>query len=244
MARHTADNGRTTNETTEVRSGAYGTDRTTDTTVGRGEERPTWTEGRDHAVADTHGRHAVEVAPEDGTAEAHSRFGGTNWGSAFFGWLVAIAITILLTGIVGAIATAVGASNDLSQTDAERQAGSIGIAAAIAVVVILAIGYYAGGYVSGRMSRFDGGRQGFGVWLIGLIVTLLAVAAGAIFGSQYNVLDRVNLPRLPIPDSAATVGGIITALVILVVTLLAAMLGGKVGHRYHNRVDRVVRGYR
>jgi hypothetical protein len=36
-------------------------------------------------------------------------------------------------------------------------------------------------------------------------------------------------------------GGIIAAVVILAVTLLAAMAGGKVGHRYHNKVDRAVR---
>ena len=34
---------------------------------------------------------------------AHERYGGVNIGAAFFGWLVAVAITILLTGIIGAV---------------------------------------------------------------------------------------------------------------------------------------------
>jgi uncharacterized protein YacL len=172
--------------------------------------------------------------------EAYSRFGGTNWGAVFFGWLVAIAVTVLLSSIIAAVATAFGVSNDVTQNQAQRQAGSIGLAAAIALVVVLAIAYYAGGYVSGRMSRFDGGRQGFGVWLLGLILTILAVVIGVVFGARYNVLDRVNLPRLPIPQDTATWGGIITGIVVLVVTLLAAVVGGKAGRRYHHKVDRTL----
>lgn len=173
-------------------------------------------------------------------AHARDRFGGTNLGAAFFGWLVAIAMTVLLSSIVGAIATALGAAGVVSQTEAERQAGTIGIVAAVVLLVVMLLAYYTGGYVAGRMSRFDGGRQGIAVWLIGLLVTLLAVVLGWIFGSDYNLLSRVNLPSLPIPSEQLGWGGIITALAILVGTALAAMAGGKVGHRYHDKVDRTV----
>ena len=125
-----------------------------------------------------------------------------NIGASFFGWIVAIGIAVLLTSIVGAVGAAVGFSGNLSQSEAERQAGTIGIAAAIVLLLVLMIGYYAGGYVAGRMSRFDGGRQGFMVWLIGLLVTIVAIVLGAVFGSQYNILDRVSLPRVPVSRSA------------------------------------------
>lgn len=197
-----------------------------DTTDGSTSTAPTVT-GRRRAVADP---------------EARDRFGGTNWGAAFFGWLVAIALTILLTSIVGAVVAAVSANTNVTQTQAQRQAGSIGIAAAVVLLVVLAVGYYAGGYVAGRMSRFDGGRQGVAVWLIGLLVTIVALVLGAVFGSQYNVLDRVNLPRIPIATDQLSWGGVITALAVLAVSLLAAMLGGAVGHRYHNKVDRAAFG--
>ncbi|HET6625579.1 MAG TPA: hypothetical protein VFG63_04260 [Nocardioidaceae bacterium] len=169
------------------------------------------------------------------------RFGGTNWGSAFFGWLVAIAVAVLLVSIVGAIAAGVGTNTEVTQSDAERQAGTIGIVAAIVLLVVLMIAYYAGGYVAGRMSRFDGGRQGLAVWVIGLVVTLIAVGLGILFGSEYNILDRVDLPTMPIPTDDLTWGGVITAAAVLIGTLLAAMAGGKVGQHYHRRVD--VAGY-
>jgi len=169
---------------------------------------------------------------------AHEKYGGVNTGAAFFGWLVAVAITILLTGIIGAVAAAVSDQADVTQNDAERAANTIGLVAAIVLVAVLALAYYTGGYVAGRMSRFDGGRQGLAVWVIGLIVTLIAVAVGWIFGDQYNVLDRVDLPRIPIPTDQVSSGGIITGLVVIVVTALAAMAGGTVGRRYHAKVDR------
>jgi amino acid transporter len=188
-------------------------------------------EHRDHTQAS----HAPSVRSD---AEARDRFGGINWGAAFFGWLVAVAIAILLSSIVGAVASAVGASQNFTQTDAERDAGTVGIVAAAVLLAIMLIAYYTGGYVAGRMSRFDGGKQGFAVWVIGLLVTILAVVLGAVFGSEYNILDRVDLPRIPIPTETLGWGGIITGLAILLGTLLAAMAGGKVGHRYHDKVDR------
>jgi len=132
----------------------------------------------------------------------------------------------------------VGYSNNVTQTDAERAAGTVSLVTAIVLVAILLIAYYSGGYVAGRMSRFDGARQGLMVWLIGLLVTLVAVALGWIAGDQYNLLDRVDVPRIPIPSDDITFGGIITAVAVLVGTLLAAMFGGTVGRRYHSRVDR------
>jgi hypothetical protein len=171
---------------------------------------------------------------------AYEKFGGSNAGAAFFGWLVAVGVAVLLTGLVGAVAAAVGDAQDVTQSDADRQAGTIGIAAAIALVAVLVIGYYAGGYVAGRMSRFDGARQGIMVWVIGLLVTVVAVAVGWIFGDQYDVFDRVDLPSVAISDEKLTWGGAFTGLIILVGTLLAAVAGGTIGRHYHARVDRYV----
>ena len=123
--------------------------------------------------------------------------------------------------------------------EAARQASQIGIGGGIAVLVVLFLAYLAGGYVAGRMARFDGVRQGLAVWLVGLIVVIVLAAAGAILGAKYNVLQSLNLPRIPIDEGTATTAGIITLVAILVVTLLGAVLGGKLGDRYHRRVDRV-----
>jgi hypothetical protein len=166
-------------------------------------------------------------------------YGGFNLGAAFFGWLVAIGVTILLTGIVGAVLAAVGSQYSVSQREATNAADTAGIVTAVILLVILLIGYFAGGYVAGRMSRFDGGRQGAGVWVIGLLVTIAVGILGAVAGNEYDLLRRVDLPSLPISADEATVGAIITLAVIVLGTLLAAILGGKAGQRYHTKIDRV-----
>lgn len=184
------------------------------------------------------GRHvgATTVTREDAARE---RYGGANWGAAFFGWLVAIALVVLLGGIVGAIATAVGQNTGTTIDDLANDAGTTGLVGAIALVVVMVIGYYAGGYVAGRMSRFDGARQGAAVWLLGVIITVVAAVVGWIFGSEYDVMQRVNLPNIDLPDNTVTLGGLVTAAVVIVATLFAAMVGGRLGQRYHTKVDRV-----
>ena len=184
--------------------------------------------------------HRDEPSDEELRAEnrsvAHQRFGGTNWGAAFFGWLVAIAMTVLLAGIVSAVAAAVGEEINLTQADVEAEGTTAGLVLAVVVIAIFAIAYYAGGYVAGRMSRFDGGRQGLAVWIVGLLVTILAVVLGLIFGEQYNVLDRVNPPDINTPEDAG-IGAIVSGVVLLVVSALTAMAGGKAGRHYHTKVD-------
>ena len=170
-------------------------------------------------------------------ARQREEFGGINWGAAFFGWLVAIGVGALLVGLLAAAGTAVGLTT-LSETDATTNAEDIGIGGAIALIAALAIAYYFGGYVAGRMSRFDGARQGFGAWAIGLIVTIVLAVAAVVLGEEYNVLEQLNLPALPVGDSELLGGGAIALAAIILGTLLASVVGGKAGERYHRKVDR------
>jgi len=165
------------------------------------------------------------------------RWGGADGTAIFFGWLSALGLAALLLAVVAAAGTSLGFANDVSKQDATNNAGTIGIVGAAILVVILLLAYYCGGYVAGRMARFDGGRQGFRVWLLGLIVTILAAVAGWIGGDKYNVFHQLNLPRIPVDEGDITTGAIITLAVVLIGTLLVAMAGGKAGDRYHRRVD-------
>ena len=119
------------------------------------------------------------------------------------------------------------------------EAETIGLAGGIGLLVVLAIGYFFGGYVAGRMARFDGARQGVGVWPWGILVAVVVAALAAIGGSKYNVLDASNLPRLPVDSGSLTTGGVIALIASLAVTLAAAVLGGKTGERFHKKVDRI-----
>jgi len=170
-------------------------------------------------------------------ARQREEFGGVNWGAAFFGWLVAVGLGSLLVAIVAAAGAAVGLTQ-ISGSEAEQNAESIGLGGGIVLLVVLMIAYYGGGYVAGRMSRFDGARQGFGAWAFGIAITILLAIAAVILGSEYNVLEQLNLPSLPVGESTLTTGGAIALAAVLLGTLLAAVVGGKAGERYHRKVDR------
>jgi MFS family permease len=171
-------------------------------------------------------------------ARQREEYGGINWGAAFFGFLVAVGMAAILLGLLSAAGTAFGLS-EVSESEAKSNAETIGLVGAILLIAVLAIAYYCGGYVSGRMSRFDGGRQGLGTWAIGLFVTIVLAVAGALFGSEYNVLEQLNLPRIPIDEGTLTAGAAIALAAVVVVTVIAAMGGGKAGERYHRKIDRL-----
>ena len=180
-------------------------------------------------------------------AVQHDRFGGIHWGAAFFGWLSANGLAVLMLSIVSAAGVAIGLTATSGNLEVNRQRAEngvlgsseqIGIAGGIAALVILAVAYFAGGYVAGRMSRFDGARQGFAVWVIGLLAVLVLAAAGAAFGAKYNVLAQLDLPRIPVDEGTATTGAVVALVAILLVSAIAAVLGGKTGERYHRKIDR------
>jgi hypothetical protein len=199
------------------------------------------TEGTRRRLPLTGRRGEQDTAARPMRDRGRDEFGGINWGSAFFGFLVAVGIGVILTALISAAGAAIGLTS-ISNSDARSNAAAISIGGGILLTLIAAIAYFAGGYVAGRMSRFDGARQGFATWAWGLIITLLIAALGVIAGSQYNVFNGLNLPRIPVDEGSLTTGGAITLGAIFIASLIAAVLGGKAGERYHRRVDEVAYG--
>ena len=185
-------------------------------------------------------RERAEPAPSrrDVLRRQREEFGGFQWGADFFGWLVAVGMATLLIAFLAAAGTAVGLTNT-SSSQATAKAGTIGIVGGVLLLIDLMVAYYAGGYVAGRMARFNGPRQGIAVWLIGLAVTIVLAVAGALFGAKYNLLSGLHLPRIPVGEGALTTGGLIALAAVLLGTLIAAIAGGKAGTHFHRKVDKV-----
>lgn len=170
---------------------------------------------------------------------AYERFGGVNVGAAFFGWMVAVGSTVLLSGIVGAVVLVLGLGADV-ELDTSRALTTSSVVSAAVVLVVLLVAYYCGGYVAGRMSRFDGGRQGVAVWVFALVFGVLGGLAGYAAGERYDLLAGADLPSVEVATSDLALPGIVTGVVVLLGTLVAAAVGGKVGRRYHAKVDRAL----
>ena len=122
-------------------------------------------------------------------------------GAAFFGWLTAFGTATLLTALLAATGAALGLGAEDVEAAADQvglDAGTVGWIGAIALLVILFVAYYCGGYVAGRMARFNGIVQGLAVWVWALVIAIVVALLGVVVGSQYDVFADLNIfPRIP-----------------------------------------------
>ena len=185
-----------------------------------------------------------------GTPDSEARFGGVKFGVAFFGWLTATGMLVLLTALVTAAGAALGVATGTDVEQATSQANenpeTIGVLGAIAVAVILLLAYYCGGYVAGRMARFDGAKQGFAVWVWAVLIAVAVGILGAVAGRRYDIFSQLNnFPRIPVEPGQLSTVGVVVLVGAVVLALIGAVLGGAAGMRFHRRVDDAgLAGYR
>lgn len=185
------------------------------------------------------------VDRESVRAREEERFGGLKIGSAFFGFMTAAGIAVLLLALLSAAGVVLSLTSNTTTSDITNQAAAatgtaktIGLIGAILLLVVLFVAYYCGGYVAGRMARFNGTKQGLAVWLWSILFAIVIAILAKAAGSKYNILSNLNLPRIPVGEGDLTTAAIISIVAVIVVTLGAALLGGKAGMHFHRKVDR------
>jgi amino acid transporter len=181
-------------------------------------------------------RHAVIQREKD-------QFGGIKFGSAFFGWLTATGMAVILTALVAGLGAAVGLGSNVdpqqAAEDASKNAETVSLVGGIVLAVIMFLAYYCGGYVAGRMARFNGAKQGLAVWIWAIVIAIVFAIIAGVAGSNLNILANLNsFPRIPINEGTLTAGSIIAAVILVLVALVGAILGGLAGMRFHRKVDR------
>jgi hypothetical protein len=178
----------------------------------------------------------LEVRRRELRRRERQEFGGRiQWEAVLFGLLAAIGLAALLVAMVlgGLVAAGVADFREDVATLVDRMAAGGGAIA----VAILGLSYMAGGYVGARMARFDGWRQGLGVWLLSLLALTAVLAAAWIAGGELDPTKSIALPGNPIDEGPLTSPGIAVAVAVLV-PLIFSVIGGVVGERFHRAVDR------
>lgn len=182
---------------------------------------------------------------EEVTERQREAFGGPKVGSAFFGWLIATATAAILTGLVAAADAVLGLGVVPDPWESEGigpfDALTVGWIVVGALLAIVFVSFYCGGYVAGRMARFSGIAQGLVVWLWAIVIAIVAGIVGALADGTHGILDAAAgaIPRLPVSEDLLAAAWIIGAAAVAVASLGGAVLGGVIGVRYHRRVDRV-----
>ena len=195
------------------------------------------------------GRHEADADAEVATrsevvAREREEHGGVKLGSAFFGWLAATGTAVMLgalvaaTGLLTSEATGTDTASEVSDT-LDLSIEALGVLGVVVALAIWFVSYYSGGYVAGRMARFDGIKQGVAVWAWSIVVALILGVIAAVAGTETN--DITGLPSVSMDDETTNV--ILAVVLVLLVSLVGAMLGGLAGMRFHRRVDRTGLGH-
>ncbi|CAN5705630.1 hypothetical protein BH18ACT11_BH18ACT11_01740 [soil metagenome] len=168
-------------------------------------------------------------------------YGGVDWLASFLGFVFTLVLGAVFSSVTGLLLVPFGFSPDFS----DGQLGTSVITGLAVLAVLIFLTYFFGGYVAGRLARFDGGRNGAMVlawtFIVVLILTLVAVVfsgflpAGIAVGvgnlAQATARAASNL-------AGAGLAGIVAAAAALLVALLGGFLGGRMGSRYHTEIDR------
>lgn len=205
--------------------------------------RATREEGPEARVIRTPGTSEEDAIPYTREERLRDVYGGVDWLASFIGCVFALVCSsVLLLLFSGLVLGPIGFTLDMRG----REIDAAAITGFVVVGLSLLLAYLIGGYVAGRLVRFDGGRNGAAtvVWsiLLGVIFVFFgAVLLGSflpdtLFGGVQEFLQNTALPSIGGLIQAGVVGAAI-ALGALVLMLLGGFLGGRLGVRYHNRID-------
>ncbi|HET8874665.1 MAG TPA: YrzE family protein [Gaiellaceae bacterium] len=188
---------------------------------------------QDHAI-EREAEPRTTAEPYSGVAAARDRFGGLDIPAGLVGALTALASVGILTTLVGAVIGTIGSPDNLTRDTQELPIWSLA-----AGVGVLFVAYLIGGWVAGRMARYDGARNGFttGIWTLLFVAALAGLSAW--IGAEYNGLFHLTRPDWWSWDALTW-----EALIAIGAGILAVFVGGTIGgmwgEHYHRRADRTV----
>ncbi len=169
-------------------------------------------------------------------------YGGVDWLASFLGFIFALVAAAFFSLVAGLVLAPLGFTPNLG----EAEIGAAVITGLVLVGILVFLTFFFGGYVAGRLARFDGGRNGAMLLLWSFLAVAVLALAGGILSSflpegiaggirnfiQNNVLATIgSLAELGVVGIIVAVGGLLLA-------LLGGFLGGRLGSRYHSEIDR------
>jgi hypothetical protein len=178
-------------------------------------------------------------AVEEREDRLRDMYGGVDWLASFLGFVFAIVIASVFSAVAGLVP--LGFPPEIS-------GGELGasVLTGLAVVgVLIFLTYFFGGYVAGRLARFDGGRNGAMVLAWTFIVALILALVALVFAGFLPDLAANSIRNLA-QGTASAVGtlagaglaGIVVGVAALLLALLGGFFGGRLGSRYHAEIDR------
>src|SRR5215217_3053334 len=180
-------------------------------------------------------------AAEEREDRLRDMYGGVDWLASFLGYVFTVVLALVFSAIAGLVLVPFGFPPEISG----GQLGASVLTGLAVLGVLIFLTYFFGGYVAGRLARFDGGRNGAMVLVWTFIVVLILALAALVFSgflpagaaeSIANLVERIISAGRSL--LGAGVVGIVSALAGVLLALLGSFLGGRLGSRYHTEIDR------
>src|ERR687889_1224748 len=170
-------------------------------------------------------------ATEEREDRLRHMYGGVDWLASFLGLVFAIVLGAVFSAVAGLVLVPFGITPALSG----GQIGASVITGLALLGVLIFLTFFFGGYVAGRLARFDGGRNGAMVLVWMFIVVVILALAAAIF-SGFLPAGMAQGITILVDRMVSTAGNLAGAAVVI--ALLGGSLGGRMGSRYHTEIDR------
>lgn len=169
-------------------------------------------------------------------------YGGVDWLASFIGCVFALlCVCALLLLISGLVLGPLGFTLDLQG----QEINTAIVTGLVIVGFVLFLSFFLGGYVSGRLVRFDGARNGaatvgWGILLSVIFAIFGFVLAGLLPASVFELLRGLQSSIQSTVGTLVTLGLVGAGIIVgaLLLMLLGGLLGGSIGNRYHTRIDR------
>jgi hypothetical protein len=181
-------------------------------------------------------------AAEDREDRLRDMYGGVDWLASFLGFVFVLVAGALLSLVAGLVLVPLGISPDL----VGAELGAAAITGLVLVAILVFLTYFFGGYVAGRLARFDGGRNGAMLLLWTGVTVLILALVNAVLSRFLPAGVSEDIGNLVQNNVLSTIGGLsqlgVAGVLIfagaLLVALLGGFLGGRLGSRYHTEIDR------
>jgi len=185
--------------------------------------------------------YAGDYYPEEAVErrEEHLReiYGGVDWLASFIGCVFTVVCGAVLLPLASIVLVLLNFTLDLE----ERGVDAITITGLVIIGLALFLSSLFGGYVAGRLARFDGGRNGAATVLWAILLSVILLFFGNFLpGNLFELLQEfVQNSVLPTIGSLTELGLAGAAIIVgvLLVALLGGFSGGRFGNRYHTRID-------
>jgi hypothetical protein len=181
-------------------------------------------------------RNLTETGRDRAALAQGAGFGRVSFVSALAGVMVAYGAMVVLLSAAAAVAEAAGVADQLRLDNWTWT--RLGLSSAAVVVAATLIAYLFGGYVAGRMARRAGVLNGLATFLLAVF---LVAALGVLVALQTGTGQvATELRAAGIPGSIEELGAVasLAGLGSLLAMLVGAVLGGKLGERWHTKLTR------